>query len=779
MIRNKILIKIPLFLFFICSISFSQNFDSKWQSYSRQGLGVSSAKDIGAVWGKLDLDYQVTVRGEIVTIKFKLKKFTPSNSDAYYYQPQGKTYTLEALNKLGISNSRYISEINANYTVNEFEEVSVSFICNNDNESNIATAGKGSTIGGGVVNGPFQLDRIYSISLPLQYGYRLGFHNCLAKSEMKISKITFGGGTQQTDSSFINQILDNPSEVENTAISGKNESNLAIEEDKTSNIESGMDNIKKPYEYSKEEWESMSSQEQQSSLQNQLDNLYSNDSNTTEISIDKNLQKQGYASMAKGDFLSAASNLSAAGDTYGAIAATGVGITSSLIKDFRDARNLKKKNAEEQYTSILILVEELIQQSNKLLLNKDVQAYFLKEIEIMKANLEALAWINAANTMENSEYHDKLVDAIESFSGKKFKFNDQSNFLNDFQKLQLYLYHHYELDDLEIHKKYLGIFQNLELEKQKFLISSSLDLHYTFRQNVINSGRYKNRYNYIFTKKKDFYDYKLASLLNTKIDLNFDPAIKHPELSQGKTKGYESLMIVMQVKSPNKELPKLLYGLELNNSYNTIVKKFSNEGVDIEIESKKGNQVYLDEIEISHQTPTDFEGNSLPWPSPLTLKDVTFLEGKIKVKMPTNMNSIPSEVLLANGYTIQSMPICAYITNFTSKKVKSYGTRINCVFGISELTEDKTLEEVMNTLRVEYSSKDEKHKMLNFIKRDVNGLNSFYVEHRKRKSGFLEYRRLMFYKVDNKLYRINIHFPFTNKLLEKIVDEIYESFKLN
>ncbi|WP_209403538.1 hypothetical protein [Pseudozobellia sp. WGM2] len=766
-----------ILLFSITDNLFAQlntDFDSNWQSYSRQGLG-SDQQDIGAVYGKLNLDYRVIVQGEMATIKIKLNRFTPDNQNAYHYPNHGRTYNLDALNKLGISTSRYNTEVKTNYRVDEFEAVEVIFECLDDNHNRIATAAKGLKRDDEWF-GPFIFGNTYSIRLPLQYADKEKFYACVPNTGITLKKFILTGGTQQTDSNFINKILDNPSEVENNTITGKNESNSFNEKDETSNIESSTVIIKKPYEYSKEEWESMSNNEQQESLKYQLNQL-NTEASSQNVQINEQLQSQGYASLMQGDFAGAITSLSEAGDSYGAMAAVGVGMTTSLIKDIKEARNLKKRNAKEHYTSTLVNVEELIQQSNRLLLDKDVQSYFLKEIEIMKTNLEALAWINAANTIENSDYHNKLVESIESFSRKRFEYNEKGHILDDYQKIQLYLYHHYELDDLSIHKKYQDIFQNLELEKQKFLISSSLSIHNNFREEVILSGRGINSYttnNSIFSKKKDFYDLKLAMVLNLISSYDFNPAEYFPDLANIKT---DKVLFKKTLKSQT--LNKLLLVFELKNSQKGLRKELNS----LDLSSKNNNKVYLNVVNTEPGKATGFGSNKIAPNTEIVLKPVKFLDEKLEVKMPVKMNSIPNEVLVTNGYGLNSLPLCAFSSNVVGKKNQLF---YNYVFGITELTEERPLAEIMNELKKEYNIQNEKYQELNFVERDVNGFKSFYAEHRKKRPpmfGFSEYRRLMFYKVDSKLYRLILHFSMASnrgieKKHKKTADEIYESFTL-
>ncbi|WP_300021173.1 hypothetical protein [uncultured Maribacter sp.] len=464
-------LRLCILLLIVSNTLFPQNnidFDSNWQSYSRQGLG-SDQQDIGAVYGKLNLDYRVIVQGEIATIKIKLKRFTPDNQNAYHYPPHGRTYTLDALNKLGVTTSRYNTEVTTNYRADEFEAVEAIFECSDGNHIRIATIEKGLKSGDEWL-GPFQLGSTYSLSLALKYADERKFHQCAKNSGIMLKKFLLTGGTQQTNSNYINSILDKPNKVDSNSTMKENENYSLITEENTQTV------------------------------------------------IDYQLQSQGNQYLASGDYLLAANSYLKAGDNNSAIAATGFAFAKAWVDGSKQRKERLIKESQSKFSKILDSIELKRKFANNLLKDNNIKDYYFKELELLDLEIEGILtafYIYRKSDLSSDEFFYK---ELESKYNSKLNQLINSNFLNDYQKLHLYFsYHYFSASDLNNSFVTNAFLKLNQIDKQKLISNAIINFRYLAYR--IGQNKAVTEGNYIKYMKS--FDEKILLALKHELDYHF------------------------------------------------------------------------------------------------------------------------------------------------------------------------------------------------------------------------------------------------------------------
>lgn len=519
------------FLFVISETIFCQNnldFDSNWQTYSRQGLG-SDQQDIGAVYGKLDLDYRVIVQGEIATIKIRLTNFIYDSQNAYNYPPHGRTYTLDALNKLGVTTSRYNTEVITNYRADAFEAVEAIFECSDGNHIRTATIEKGIKTGD-EWSGPFQLGSTYSLRIPLKYADKEKFYECFKNSAIRLKNFLLTGGTQQTNSKYINNILNNPNEVDSNSKSEKTDDYLNNTEEQVQNSDASAVDIKKPYEYSKKEWEGMNKDEQQASLRYQLNKINEPESISQKNQINEQLQKQGNRHLANGDFSSAFQVYSSAGDNMSAMIAGTAGLINSITERSKEKRENKKILRQNNIKSQLSRIENL----HKQILddNNFVDEFILKGSENNSQYVKLLNHFDKRIQLLGRLYNRDFIREIKGTENEikidNLRFEIQKAYINDITKSlnakfinfkqRLHLYAVYNLFDF-ISNNYkienaIDDFKKLELNEKTQLICMMFSIS-EIDYRLLNIYDYNRK---ILPKEKESKTFK--SIMDKKI-LNF------------------------------------------------------------------------------------------------------------------------------------------------------------------------------------------------------------------------------------------------------------------
>lgn len=289
--------------------------------------------------------------------------------------------------------------------------------------------------------------------------------------------------------------------------------------------------LKKPYEYSKQEFDNLSVEDQKRSLQVQLDS-YESDivRNLNDKNIDKNLQQQGYASLNEGDYLAAAQTFNEAGDYTNAMSAGATGIAFGILNDIKENKLSSIRHSRNELNLVAEEIKEEENKANDNLKKGDFDSYYRSQLKIMRYRIKAFARMNRLYKVSKSDRDLEAMSDYVDFSIAKNKQLLNSDILSDKQKVQLYFNDCFSAPDhffKNLNSKVdednefemIGKFFNLDEELQKQIISNSLFEYYLHYSYVKERKIYYTYYQDIMTS----FDDKLYLICEQGFDYHFNP----------------------------------------------------------------------------------------------------------------------------------------------------------------------------------------------------------------------------------------------------------------
>ncbi len=273
--------------------------------------------------------------------------------------------------------------------------------------------------------------------------------------------------------------------------------------------------IKKPQEYTQEEWKNLNTEQRNQSIEKMFEEKPS------EIEINKELQAQGNAEFAKGNYYAAAYNLNEAGDYSGSLAASATGIVTGIFSDIERSRERNINEKKKNFYDIINKIQQETKIAEEYFNKNDIENLFQKELELMDLRMMALAWINAAYYKTKSATDLEIINKLISSSQNITKYNLDAPLFNDKQKLQIYLNDNFIITSeksLEYNEKFMKILKSLDLDTQRTLISNALYSYLIFVQTAYLEAKVIN--NSIFWDSTKWFDSKIVLLLE-KIDFDY------------------------------------------------------------------------------------------------------------------------------------------------------------------------------------------------------------------------------------------------------------------
>ncbi|NJX14670.1 hypothetical protein [Tamlana crocina] len=317
--------------------------------------------------------------------------------------------------------------------------------------------------------------------------------------------------TQKNDTA----LKENPATVDNSIMDNSSKQN-----------DSQNKTYKKPYEYSKQEWDTMSKKEQQASLQYQMDNILEGSSDTQESKIDTQLQTKAYQLAGQGDYASAMQTFSAAGDHTSALAAGGIAIIDSWSKAAEERKMRKISEREQNLRATLNDISLLRKEATQLFYSNQIDEYFEKELAIRDKELFAIFQALMLSRKSKSIQDKNFVVELENDFKEKTDFLIKSDFLSSYQKLNLFFSNSFFFDDtssIDILKKE---FIKLDDKTKQSLVIKCIQ-HYDYLRydkNHYLAELKLSAYGYPtenLTEYKSKHDLKLLLALESSLDYHF------------------------------------------------------------------------------------------------------------------------------------------------------------------------------------------------------------------------------------------------------------------
>jgi hypothetical protein len=468
--------------------SYSQTnfkYDSGWKLMTLDGGKVDN-DDYGAALGKVQLNYKVVLNNTTVKIDIKINSFKPNERYAYTVPNQNKrAYTLGDLQSLGISNSTYNFEMTKNFNVKKFLDLTVRFECNNGNHIETLENSTGTKIKD-ELNGPFYIGKNYQFTLNLidPSGQQNDFAKCAQVRGYKLALFNIHIFTQNSHSKLINDyILKNQNTENNNQTKPFDQTKSASKAD-----------LKRPYEYTKQEWESMSIEQQEASWQYNIDNPIAGVNSTNNPQINEQLQNIGFHEAAKGNYGTAIVNLSNSGDNLGGAAVAAFAIIDGLFgssgngsenNEIHSRADFWQKRGLNYYNNKMTILKDYINaKSNdeneaedilKMIRFEMLRCIVLKNNSLLTSNVDAIK-------LHETE-HERIKHKIKSF------LNDSS--ISDDLKIELYMSNFYSSD---IDEPYItSIFKKLDVNRQQIILARTLDILHAYwdhSADYIDSSKY-------------------------------------------------------------------------------------------------------------------------------------------------------------------------------------------------------------------------------------------------------------------------------------------------